>query len=254
MIGPFFSPENLISFGGTPQPKPNLPTGVTPITPQPQSNLPIMGMTGVVSTTPQEKLNPMAGAKNDKLALMLYALGGALKGDKNFMQNTLQLQQMQEGKKKQKELEENWKKALEKIKKEKIINPTLISLAELLPPEQGTRLVAGGIPEIGQDKKTAAMINLEAFNKIKAEGTPEQIAIAERVLIGTRQNKSEEQMKKELIASLLRQTDPLGDPISEEEINNRLQLFDTLVGKTPTPIPNDDQLLNYQGYSVKRVE
>jgi len=105
-----------------------------------------------------------------------------------------------------------------------------------------------------EDKKTAAMINLEAFNKIKAEGTPEQIAIAERVLIGTRQNKSEEQMKKELIASLLRQTDPLGDPISEKEINNRLQLFDTLVGKTPTPIPNDDQLLNYQGYSVKRVE
>ena len=225
-----------------------------PTTPQPQSNLPIMGMTGVVSTTPQEKLNPMAGGKNDKLALMLYALGGALKGDKNFMQNTMQLQQMQEGKKKQKELEENWKKALEKIKKEKIINPTLISLAELLPPEQGTRLVAGGIPEIGKDKKTASMINLEAFNKIKAEGTPEQIAIAERVLIGTRQNKSEEQMKKELIASLLKQTDPLGDPISEEEINNRLQLFDTLVGKTPTPIPNDDQLLNYQGYSVKRVE
>ena len=226
-----------------------------PTTPQPQSNLPIMGMTGVVSTTGQEKLNPMAGGKNDKLALMLYALGGALKGDKNFMQNTMQLQQMQEGKKKQKELEENWKKALEKIKKEKIINPTLISLAELLPPEQGTRLVAGGIPEIGQDKKTAAMINLEAFNKIKAEGTPEQIAIAERVLIGTRQNKSEEQMKKELIASLLKQTDTLGDPIySEQDIKDRLQLFDTLVGKTPTTIPNDDQLLNYQGYSVKRVE
>ena len=42
-------------------------------------------------------------AKNQKLAMMLYALGGALKGDKNFVQNTMALEQMQEGKKKQEE-------------------------------------------------------------------------------------------------------------------------------------------------------
>ena len=42
-------------------------------------------------------------AKNQKLAMMLYALGGALKGDKNFVQNTLALEQMQEGKKKKEE-------------------------------------------------------------------------------------------------------------------------------------------------------
>jgi hypothetical protein len=34
--------------------------------------------------------------------MMLYALGGALKGDKNFVQNTLALQEMQEGKAKEK--------------------------------------------------------------------------------------------------------------------------------------------------------
>lgn len=39
-------------------------------------------------------------AKNQKLSMMLYALGGALKGDKDFVQNTLALQNMQEGKKK----------------------------------------------------------------------------------------------------------------------------------------------------------
>ncbi len=61
---------------------------------QPSLNLP----TGLISTTPQQKLNPMAGGKNETLALMLNALGGALRGDKDFMQNTLQLQQMQEGK------------------------------------------------------------------------------------------------------------------------------------------------------------
>jgi len=42
-------------------------------------------------------------SKNQKLGLMLYALGGALKGDKNFVQNTMALEQMQEGKKKKEE-------------------------------------------------------------------------------------------------------------------------------------------------------
>lgn len=40
--------------------------------------------------------------KNDRMAYLLYALGGALKGDKNFVQNTLALQNMQEGKAKEK--------------------------------------------------------------------------------------------------------------------------------------------------------
>jgi len=63
---------------------------------QPSLNLP----TGLISTTPQQKLNPMAGGKNETLALMLNALGGALRGDEDFIQNTLQLQQMQEGRRK----------------------------------------------------------------------------------------------------------------------------------------------------------
>ena len=41
--------------------------------------------------------------KNQQLGMMLYAFGGALKGDKNFVQNTLALEQMQEGKKKKEE-------------------------------------------------------------------------------------------------------------------------------------------------------
>ena len=64
---------------------------------QPSLNLP----TGLIQTSPQKKLNPMAGDKNDKLALMLHALGGALRGDQGYIQNTLQLQQMQENKRKE---------------------------------------------------------------------------------------------------------------------------------------------------------
>ena len=50
--------------------------------------------------------------KNQKLGMMLYALGGALKGDKNFVQNTLALQEMQEGKAKEKARIETLRKAV----------------------------------------------------------------------------------------------------------------------------------------------
>jgi len=50
--------------------------------------------------------------KNQKLGLMLYALGGALKGDKNFVQNTMALQEMQEGKAKEKARIETLRKAV----------------------------------------------------------------------------------------------------------------------------------------------
>ena len=54
-------------------------------------------------------------AKSQKLAMMLYALGGALKGDKNFVQNTLALQNMQEGKKKEEERKKNYKEMIDNM-------------------------------------------------------------------------------------------------------------------------------------------
>ena len=65
----------------------------------------------VTPPTPMPTPTPTVSPKSDKnemLAMMLYALGGALKGDKNFVQNTLQLQQMQEGKKKEKAKKEKY--------------------------------------------------------------------------------------------------------------------------------------------------
>jgi hypothetical protein len=99
-----------------------------PVTPQPQ---------------PTQTPNPMGGGKNDKLALMLYALGGALKGDKNFVQNTMQLQNIQDAKKREKEMKENWQKALGNL--EGSINPTLLELARVVGPEKGAGLVASGL-------------------------------------------------------------------------------------------------------------
>ena len=150
-----------------------IPTSTGPITPQPSG------------TTP----NPMAGGKNDKLALMLYALGGALRGDKNFMQNTLQLQQMQEGKKRKKEMEENWNKALGKL--EGSIDPTLLELAKIVGAEKGAGLVASGLQPKDKTDMTETERMQAAYNKlmnIPVEGRSAEnkrnIAIYENKLFG----------------------------------------------------------------------
>ena len=56
--------------------------------------------------------------KNQKLAMMLYALGGALRGDKDFVQNTMALQQMQEGKKKEEEKKRRYNEMIAKMNPE----------------------------------------------------------------------------------------------------------------------------------------
>jgi hypothetical protein len=66
---------------------------------------------------PQQPQAPMSD-KNQRLGLMLYALGGALRGDKDFVQNTLALQQMQEGKKKQEAQKKKYDEFLEKLDKD----------------------------------------------------------------------------------------------------------------------------------------
>lgn len=105
-------------------------------------------------TTPQTP-NPMGGGKNDKLSLMLFALGGALKGDKNFVQNTMQLQQMQEGKKKQEEQNKLW----EKFKTEHSIDPRVSSLGDMMEPNQRLELMMKTM-----DKGNGKLFEGQGFN------------------------------------------------------------------------------------------
>lgn len=66
---------------------------------------------------PQQQQAPMSD-RNQKLGLILYALGGALRGDKDFVQDTLALQQMQEGKKKQEAQKKKYDEFLERLDKD----------------------------------------------------------------------------------------------------------------------------------------
>jgi len=88
-------------------------------------------------SAPTPTANPNA-SRNEKLSMMLYALGGALKGDEDFVVKTLKFKEMQEGKKKEKEQKEAW----EKVKQSALIqsNPNIATLANALTPEQGISL------------------------------------------------------------------------------------------------------------------
>jgi len=79
-------------------------------------------------------LDNVKSEKNQKLGLMLYALGGALKGDKNFVENTIQIQQMQESKKKKKAQKEAWEEAKVELSES---NPSLSKVMDVMTPEQG---------------------------------------------------------------------------------------------------------------------
>ena len=87
-------------------------------------------------------------AKNQKLAMMLYALGGALKGDKNFVQNTMAIQQMQEGKAKQEERKKAFDNFLGKY--EGKIDSRITDFAKVLGPEKGASLVSSAFESKGQ--------------------------------------------------------------------------------------------------------
>ena len=65
--------------------------------------------------TPTPTPKTSGGGKNDNMAMMLIALGGALRGDEDFVKNTLAIQNMQEGKKKKAERKKRFDEAMEKM-------------------------------------------------------------------------------------------------------------------------------------------
>jgi len=205
--------------------------------------------------TPTGQASPVApnanaaSDRNQRLGLMLFALGGALRGDEDFVQKTIQIQQMQEGKKKEKEQKEAWEKALKNLEGE--VQPSLLQLAKAFGPERGTGLIEAGLPR--QQKQTAALQNLEAFRTIQKTGTAEEIEIAKAALIGIRQGKSKEQLRNEVIASLSRQTNSItGEPFTKEEIVEQVKILDSFFqGPVDLDItPNVPKSFYVDGYVI----
>jgi hypothetical protein len=247
MIGPSFT--NLFMQPSTTQPSVNLveqqpsvnlPPYITPTTPTPKGGSPFGDMS--------EKLD----SKSQGLALMLYALGGALKGDKDFVQNTLALQQMQEGKKKQEEQEELWEKW--KTKNSDLLPESLKDLANVMTPKQGIEFATKiftqkGVEDTARQREYAQLQNiLEDPNK-----SPEEKDLAKKFFAGITTGKSKEQVTRELITSLSKSTDPdTGMLFTPEKIEQRInQLLPLLSGTYEQPLPQPTQgSFGYKKYKV----
>ena len=105
-----FSMQDLMAgLPGSPGSQPQVAPGFNP-----QIN------TRQLATNVQANQDAAKSAKNDMLAQMLMALGGALRGDKNFVQNTLAIKNMQEASKLTKE------QALQEIEKERMVKDNLV--------------------------------------------------------------------------------------------------------------------------------
>lgn len=105
-------------------------------------------------------LNNIKSERNQKLGLMLYALGGALRGDKNFVENTIQIQQMQESKKKKKAQKEAWEEAKSELSES---NPRLSKAMDLMTPEQGIDFY---IKYLTPEKESASEIKNRLVSKV----------------------------------------------------------------------------------------
>jgi hypothetical protein len=135
-------------------------TSPIPVAPQPAPQARSQTIPEPVSVPqPQPTATPKS-ERNQKLGLMLYALGGALKGDKNFVENTIKIQQMQESKKKKKAQKEAWEEAKVELSES---NPNLSKVMDVMTPEQGIDFY---IKYLTPDKESVSEIRAGLVSKI----------------------------------------------------------------------------------------
>lgn len=156
MASPFSMQNLLASLPGSPK-----PTSFDLTTPYALDSMPKIGQ-----PTLQPPSQPMSN-KNQQLGLMLYALGGAMKGDKDFVGNTLALQQMQESKRKQEEQKKAYEELLKKYEK---TNPQLADFGRLVGYENASELAPFLITK-SEKGTTAGIKDFQFYQDLK---TPEE--------------------------------------------------------------------------------
>ena len=91
--------------------------------------------------------------RNQRLAALLFGLGGALRGDRNFAASALQLQKFQEDRKRREEEEARRAAILNAAS----TNPELAQFLNLLGPQEGAKAYAQTL--LTRDKKPSATAN-----------------------------------------------------------------------------------------------
>lgn len=186
--------------------------------------------------------------KNRKLAYMLYALGGALRGDRDFVQNTLALQQMEEGKKKQEAQKEAFSEFLEKY--EGTIDPRITDFAKVLGPEKGSQIV---MSEFADPEGTARQREYSQLQSILEDPnkTPEEKDLAKKFFAGISTGKSKEETIRQLVASLAKTINPMTSQLyTPKEIQEQINEIGPLLDYEESPSQATSGSFKYDKYTI----
>ena len=204
---------------------------------------------------PQQQQAPMS-ARNERLGLMLYALGGALRGDENFVQNTLALQQMQEGKKKQEARKKAYDEFLEKLDKDS----PFYDLAKAMGAENLDKLLLERYrAETAEEQPAQVPADIQKLNQVKSlrerlnPSSPnydpsytEERFRQDASVLGVSSNLFAK-TKTEFIEEYMEQMRAMKSPASGRPIYTDEQLresaesaYELIYGQQPQPQPDDD--------------
>jgi len=212
------------------------------------------GLTEIGGYDPMEQVSPEQARmrRQEGLAALQRSLGKSsaiLSGDPRRMQLAEQQMQMAESEKKESELN---KKLDDAIDKSNLPQSQKDLLKSLNTQTKAQTLMQAYEPT--KEDLTAAQKNLQAYQEIAKTGTPDEIAIAKAALIGIRQGKSKEQLKNEVVASLIKQTNPnTFESYTKEEIEQQIKILDEFYGKSEEIETDENKPLTFsvQGYTIE---
>ena len=129
---------------------------------------------GMVNSQPNigpiTPMTPQPAKDRTGLATMLFALGGALKGDKDFVQKAIQLKEMKESKEKKNQQEEAWKTWKENNMDDFLSNTNIPEsfkqLFDIMDAKQGLSLVTSFLPK-DKDISPSMQIKQEELNVLR---------------------------------------------------------------------------------------
>ena len=212
------------------------------------------GLTEIGGYYPMEQVSPEQARmrRQEGLAALQRSLGKSsaiLSGDPRRMQLAEEQMQMAESEKKESELN---KKLDDAIDKSNLPQSQKDLLKSLNTQTKAQTLMQAYEPT--KEDLTAAQKNLQAYQEIAKTGTPDEIAIAKAALIGIRQGKSKEQLKNEVVASLIKQTNPnTFESYTKEEIEQQIKILDEFYGKSEEIETDENKPLTFsvQGYTIE---
>lgn len=181
-----------------------LPTGIPLPDPMgPPKPIKQMGPGREEFMSARELLGNQAKKKQESMAYMLIALGGALRGDKNFIQNTMAIKDAQT----EKERREAQKKRYDELLKDMDPKSDLYTLAKALGPEDLRTVAVESFRVSGAKSKAQA----DLLSELAKEGRAEVRQIEKEERAEARKKTTKSDIEALLITKILQGEELTGD-------------------------------------------